>query len=416
MGQKNDLSKLVRKQSKQIKEKEMNLKSNEKFVMMTREEFINLPSLFPQEQADRFDLQVESSEYKSLEESLISIGFIQNPILFNTDEGYKIFIGHRRQDIVRKHPEVEKFETVNCKAMDISLEEAEIMFMDDNIKGGRQFSHVEMAEMIARETELYKEIAKKTGKKININQEIATSLDMSKRSVERHKNVNDLIPEFKELFSKQSFSFLSQATIGRMKEDEQKELHNALGDSILELREKDIKKLKDGFKNDRQALLKQLEEAKEIQIKLDKANEEVEKFKSNEELHKNTEEEMLKAKSNIQKLKDEQANIINSAVSDAVIEREKVIKDLKKSLDESNTKLDELKKDKDISKETNETISDVKVKLEVGKAHLLSAIESFRSVNSLLDKDIDSEVKVNINKQVNAIINEYSKTLKAFKK
>ena len=130
-----------------------------------------------------------------------------------------------------------------------------------------QLTSAEMAQKIKEQKELYEKLAKEKGQKINATKEVAKSLKIDPRQVQKYNNINKLIPELQNLFSEQAFNINEGASLKKLTEEEQLEM----ADKIRQLLDTEKRKAKKEDLDEMKLEIKTLKEKEEaLQLELSK--------------------------------------------------------------------------------------------------------------------------------------------------
>lgn len=107
------------------------------------------------------------------------------------------------------------------------LSEARLIITNEDV---RSTNPAEKAAAVARLEEIYQKlnIGKKKSEKVNVMQKVAEDLNITPRQVANYKSFNNLLPELKEEFEKKNFTLKEGSEIGKLNEDEQRQILDAL--------------------------------------------------------------------------------------------------------------------------------------------------------------------------------------------
>ena len=107
------------------------------------------------------------------------------------------------------------------------LSEARLIITNEDV---RSTNPAEKAAAIARLEEIYQKlnIGKKKNEKINVMEKVAEDMNISKQQVANYKSFNNLLPELKEEFDKNNITLKEGSEIGKLNEDEQRQILAAL--------------------------------------------------------------------------------------------------------------------------------------------------------------------------------------------
>lgn len=122
-----------------------------------------------------------------------------------------------------------------------------------------QLTSAEMAQKIKEQTVLYEKLAKEKGEKINATKEVAKSLKIDPRQVQKYNSINKLIPELQDLFSEQAFNINEGASLKKLTKEEQLEM----ADKIRQLLDTEKRKIKKEDLDEMKLEIKTLREKEE---------------------------------------------------------------------------------------------------------------------------------------------------------
>ena len=107
------------------------------------------------------------------------------------------------------------------------LSEARLIITNEDV---RSTNPAEKAAAVARLEEIYQKlnIGKKKSEKVNIIEKVAEDLGMSEKQVKNYKSINNLLPELKEEFEKNNITLREGSEIGKLNEEEQRQILAAL--------------------------------------------------------------------------------------------------------------------------------------------------------------------------------------------
>lgn len=107
------------------------------------------------------------------------------------------------------------------------LSEARLIITNEDV---RSTNPAEKAAAVARLEEIYQKlnIGKKKSEKINVLEQVAKDLNLQKRQVANYKAFNNLLPELKDEFDKKNITLTEGSEIGKLNEEEQKQILDAL--------------------------------------------------------------------------------------------------------------------------------------------------------------------------------------------
>lgn len=238
-----------------------------------------------------------------------------------------------------------------------------------------QLTSAEMAQKVKEQKELYEKLAKDKGQKINATKEVAKSLKIDPRQVQKYNNINKLIPELQDLFSEQAFNINEGATLKKLSEEEQLEMANKIRQLIdtekrkakkedLEEMKFEIKTLKEKEEDLQQKLSKKLMESELLEKE---KNSLLEKAKTIEEqyLHRETE---LQIKIEEEKSKNqpdqEKMNALQNKLNELNQEKQKADEEYSTALSTKEAEINQLKEKLQDIQQT-EISEDEKKKLKI---------------------------------------------------
>ncbi len=107
------------------------------------------------------------------------------------------------------------------------LSEARLIITNEDV---RSTNPAEKAAAVARLEEIYQKlnIGKKKSEKINVMKKVADDLNISKNQVAQYKSFNNLLPELKDEFDKKNITLTEGSEIGKLNEEEQRQILDAL--------------------------------------------------------------------------------------------------------------------------------------------------------------------------------------------
>jgi len=107
------------------------------------------------------------------------------------------------------------------------LSEARLIITNEDV---RSTNPAEKAAAVARLEEIYQKlnIGKKKSEKINVLEQVAKDLNLQKRQVANYKAFNNLLPELKDEFDKKNITLTEGSEIGKLNENEQRQILDAL--------------------------------------------------------------------------------------------------------------------------------------------------------------------------------------------
>lgn len=107
------------------------------------------------------------------------------------------------------------------------LSEARLIITNEDV---RSTNPAEKAAAVARLEEIYQKlnIGKKKSEKVNVIEKVAEDLGISEQQVKNYKSFNNLLPELKEEFDKKNITLTEGSEIGKLNEEEQRQILDAL--------------------------------------------------------------------------------------------------------------------------------------------------------------------------------------------
>lgn len=214
------------------------------------------------------------------------------------------------------------------------LSEARLIITNEDV---RSTNPAEKAAAVARLEEIYQKlnIGKKKNEKINVMEKVAEDMNISKQQVANYKSFNNLLPELKEEFERNNITLKEGSEIGKLNEDEQRQILAALhaGEKVSLDEIKALKKEKANMAKDikeKEALISKLqieveETSKQLESTLAKESKETipevkeqkpseEEIRLKEDLHRKEEEIKLLMKQ-VEELKNKPTTIIDTGAT-----------------------------------------------------------------------------------------------------
>ena len=192
-------------------------------------------------------------ELRSLARSIRRVGVLHSPVVRPLPDGtYEVISGHGRVKAAR----MAGLEEIAVKVVELDDASAEVALIDANVEV-RPPSPMELARAIRRRKELLIRVrqAGKPGKEIlgqndpgtkfQTRELLARELGISPRQVSRYDALNDLIPELQEMVEKGTLGVTVGSYLGQLPREVQQELFDALGEAVAELKEEEIRKLRE---------------------------------------------------------------------------------------------------------------------------------------------------------------------------
>lgn len=214
------------------------------------------------------------------------------------------------------------------------LSEARLIITNEDV---RSTNPAERAAAVARLEEIYQKlnIGKKKSEKVNVMQKVAEDMNISKQQVANYKSFNNLLPELKDEFEKNNITLKEGSEIGKLNEDEQRQILDALraGEKVSLDEIKTLKKEKANLAKEikeKEALISKLqleveESAKQIEFKTPQEFDEkvlgaLEQKPSEEEIHlkedlHRKEEEIKLLMRQVDELKNKPTTIIDAGAT-----------------------------------------------------------------------------------------------------
>jgi ParB/RepB/Spo0J family partition protein len=214
-----------------------------------------------------------------------------NPIIVKKidDTTYTVLAGHQRLIAARRLNWLQ----IKAIVIEISDFEAERLLIRDNLFR-RHMGGMELAHALEAYTKLSDNQTKKSIR------QIAEELGENRNTVHFYMRLNNLIPEFQNLIDEKKLSATTAQIFASMNQDEQKQVFEAMGDSIAGMKKKELEE------EIRQQFQDKLEAANNEKVKVESENNnllsEIENKSSDLSLYKNQAEsyrqqaEELKAK------------------------------------------------------------------------------------------------------------------------
>ncbi|OJV65241.1 MAG: hypothetical protein BGO41_01375 [Clostridiales bacterium 38-18] len=405
---KNNLSNLVNKSVKSVNDSVLKASSSESLIILKRDEFLEIESMFPDKQKEYFSYEDTDKDFLGLEKSVLNIGIIHPPTLKMVDGKYKMITGHRKQNIVRRNPD--HFEQIDCIVTTDNEEVCYLKFLDSNVEAGREKSSMDLVKIFEEEKEVYKQLAEKTGHKYNINKEIAENTGKSKKTVERYLNVTNLIPEFREIFDKGEWSVLAAQSIGQLNEYNQKELFNIFGESLSKKTELEIKTIKENLSQKTDELVELEEKVGMLEGSINDKEKEIEQLNMSLEIYtegdnsyKNIKTKLENANAELFEMKSNQGEIIRQKAEELSKNKfEEYENTIRKITADSKSLMKKL----DDSKENIALLSSI-FALKSILPTVKQAVNNFKNDKAEIDENTKSEIESTIN-----MIKEFETSLK----
>lgn len=212
------------------------------------------------ESSRNFFRPMSDEELAELAASIREVGILHPLVVRRVGDRYEVISGHQRLRAAR----LLGMETVPCRIVEATDEEAEAMLIDANLET-RALNPMEKARAIRRIKELRGiKVGRPTENSATIA-ELCSSLDMSERTFRLYDSLNDLIPELQDLVSEGSLSVSLAERLASLPGEAQSLIWQALGDSISSLSGEELKRLR--RENERshaafQEVLREMQEAR----------------------------------------------------------------------------------------------------------------------------------------------------------
>ena len=154
-----------------------------------------------------------------------------NPIIVkrNNDDTYTVLAGHQRLIAARRL----NWQQIKAIVIEVTEIEAEKLLIRDNLFR-RHMGGIELA----RALEVYSKLSdNQTHKSIR---QIAEEIGENRNTVHFYMKLNNLIPELQQLVEDKKLTATAAQVFTSMNEEEQKKLFEALGESIIGMRKKEL--------------------------------------------------------------------------------------------------------------------------------------------------------------------------------
>ncbi|MGI9951266.1 ParB N-terminal domain-containing protein [Moorellaceae bacterium AZ2] len=252
------------------------------------ERIVNLEEL--RENPRNFFRAAEPEEVKELALSIREHGLMHPIVVRPVEGGYEIISGHRRKEALEYLGMTE----VVVKVVEADDVEAELMLIDANLEA-RTLSPMEVARAIRRKKELMGERRgrpkhgphNEDHKGLRYSDILAHEFGMSGAQIERYDKLNDLIPELQLLVEKGKLKPTTGVHIATWPPEAQRDLYEALGEEIAELKVKEVVKLKEESERGYFVL-------KVLQKKLEEVERRLEEYRQAGETKENLKEEIAR--------------------------------------------------------------------------------------------------------------------------
>lgn len=356
------------------------------------------------------------SNIEELAKSISEYGLLHNIAVLESDneeeKKFKIISGERRYraiEFLRNNGN--EIKTIPCKVIrNVSEVVEEIMLLKGN-SDTRDLTDDEKRIQVQKLRELYEQKASIEGvkvKKKDINDQIASDMNLSAKQVERYNHINEgLIPQLKDYFDNKKITFNEAIKFARL--DEQMQLaildllqeKDKISDEELDIIKKENKKLvednkvKDKVLQEKEKLIHELEDEKS-KLEIEKNELEDEKERNTIELE-SIEEEKKKLEATIKeemaKLSEEELNNLKEKLREAESkaeslskvkgELEQQLKDKEEELENKSIELEENIEHNNVEPEEKQEVGFSKEQLEKAVAQ-----EKFKDLKDTIVKSI----------------------------
>ncbi|SMB96724.1 chromosome partitioning protein, ParB family [Thermanaeromonas toyohensis ToBE] len=230
----------------------------------------------------------DPEEVRELALSIREHGLLHPIVVRPVEGGYEIISGHRRKQAL----EYLGVKETTVRVVEVDDVEAELMLIDANLES-RALSPMEVARAIRRKKEL---MGERRGRKERNNcanysgktsQLLASEFGLSPRQIENYDKLNDLIPELQLLVERGKLKPTTAVHIASWPPEAQRDLYEALGDEIAELKVKEVMKLKE--ESERGYFVLRI-----LQRKLEEVEARLAEYTQAEELKENLKEEIAR--------------------------------------------------------------------------------------------------------------------------
>lgn len=237
----------------------------------------------------------DPEEMKQLALSIREHGLLHPIVVRPVEGGYEIISGHRRKQALEYLGVTE----TTVRVVEADDVEAELMLIDANLES-RALSPMEVARAIRRKKEL---MGERRGRPKNCpdkncphNEDnkgqrysdvLAQEFGLSAAQIERYDKLNDLIPELQLLVEKGKLKSTTAVHIATWPPETQRDLYEALGEEITELKVKEVVKLKEESERGYFVL-------KVLQKKLEEVEKKLEEYRQTGETRETLKEEIAR--------------------------------------------------------------------------------------------------------------------------
>lgn len=421
--------------AKGLSEKAEIYENKEKFDIR----FIDISKIIP----NPYNKEIyELSGIESLAENIKEFGLTQNlevnEVEIDGEKIYRVISGHRRLEAIQLlRSQGEEFEKIPCKV------ERNLTELDEKIrllKGNSDTRELTPKEK-RLQTEALKELlvnyVEETGEKIAIQKELAKQTGQDVKTIHRYNSINEkLIPELQEYFDNEKITFTEAYKFATLDEQAQLTILNLLKEKdkvskeefeviketnkklIEEANEKDkkineLKTQKDKLVTEIEELEEKVEQNSIEQEVIEEERENLEK-KIREEMASLTEEELNKAKEELERVTAKARELerneaeLKKQIKDKDEEHEKALNELKENIEYSNQNNVELTEEEIVKRVVKAKIKDMKDRIITDIVALGNYIKSKEITEEIeeIPSEISKTITVLQNKINNAINNK----------
>ncbi|HBH3700989.1 TPA: ParB N-terminal domain-containing protein [Clostridioides difficile] len=386
---------------------------------------------------------IRDKEVEEVANSILENGLFHNLLVRKLENGkYELISGEKRYTAHKRLIEqgYKKYSLLPCQIKILNDVDAEIALIEANACT-RPLTDAEKVTQAKRLIELYTE-KKNNGEKINMRESISEKLNLKPTQAQRYMSIaNKLITELVSLLDTGELSISSASEFATLSEENQKVLYQAIKEreDKLEITKQEANDLKNKYKEleeekniiekKYQNKIEQLEKdnkEKECELKkaTDNINEKIDKVKEEmkgktkkeldefleeiesleyerkalEDKYKEITEEHQKE---LEKIKEEQIEIVSKANADAKIkaeniirnfeEEQKKIKEENKAIKLENERLKKELENKNIDESEKKAIYEVKTKLDTVRSDVIRITTLIKNIplDEKMTKDFD---------------------------
>lgn len=328
-------------------------------------------------------------KYKEIKDSIRTYGLIEPLVIIPIDDPtyeYEILGGEHRYHMIGElleegDPRFKNGIPCNIQPKTLAIVDRQIIIELGNISGHNDPS--EVRKSVGRLTDLYQQKNKEHGTNLSITKQVAGSIDLSEREVQRYKSISEkLIPELQEAFDHKKLSLERAASMAALPLETQKDIFEFLKEKLEQ--DNSISPLE--LQTAKKAAEEKGAELKRLQKELEKAQDE----------SRSTSKQLEESKSKITEMKEQESNL-----------REEIKKELEKEKqdDDAITKL----------QVQLESISTEKKSAEEAKSSLENEVKKLKKEIKKLEKSRPSLTQTTISEEERLKIEDSIKVTTAAK-